>query len=113
MNIRVRNTHYPVFQIKSSVDNYGLLLKIAKSLNAFNCVHKYKHGKQTYSILIIRDRQTILETLIPLLNDRIEGEKKTKFFVWRDEFLKNCSTWNYREIKNTKNIQIDDEPKEE
>jgi LAGLIDADG endonuclease len=104
MNIRVRNTRYPAFQIKSSIANYGLLLKISNSLGALNCVYLYTHGKQKYSLLLIRDRNTLLEKLIPLLDPRIEGYNKEKFMLWKDELLNTSSTWNFRTIKNTSNF---------
>ena len=107
MNVKVRDKTYPVFQIKSSIANYPLLLKIANSLGALNCVHKYTHSKQQYSILLIRDRETILKNLIPMLDDAIEGEKKIMFDLWKQDFLKNSSTWNYRQIKGTRCIKAE------
>ena len=103
MNIKVRDNCYPVFQIKSCVNNYGLLLKIANSLGALNCVYKYTHGKQQYSLLLIRDRDTLIEKLIPVLENSILGDKERKFVAWKAELMNNSSTWNFRTIKNTAN----------
>jgi LAGLIDADG endonuclease len=107
MNIKVRDRRYPVFQIKSCANNYGLLLKIANSLEALNCIYTYNHGKQQYSLLLIRDRNTLLNKLIPLLDDAIQGEKQIKYLAWKKELMKNSSTWNFRTIKNTPIIYKD------
>jgi LAGLIDADG endonuclease. len=111
MNIKVRKSHYHVFQIKSSVDNYGLLLRIANSLGALNCVYIYNHGKQQYSLLLIRDRNTLIEKLIPLLDDRIEGQNRTKFLSWKTELFSNSSTWNHRMIKGTASVHYTENAK--
>jgi hypothetical protein len=103
MNVNVRDKQYPVFQIKTSLSNYALLLKIAHSVGATNVVHKYTNGKQHFCILLIRNRETIINRLIPLLDGILEGNKLHEFNEWKEVILKNSSTWNTRVHKNTAN----------
>ena len=74
-------------------------------MSLLNIVHKYTHKKQTYSLLLIRNREAILNTIIPLLDDSIDGFNRLKFQAWKQQTLENSSTWNYRVIKSTGNPQ--------
>jgi hypothetical protein len=103
MNIKVRDKRYPVFQIKCSISNYPLLLKITHSLGATNVVHKYKHNNQQYCLLLIRDRETLLNKIISILDGHLDGQKRDEFENWKKEILNNSSTWNFRVHKNSAN----------
>ncbi len=99
MMVKVRDRMYPVFQIKTSIDNYSLLQEIAVSLGILNVVHKYTISKQKYALMIVRDRESILNRLIPSLNNRLAGKQQQNFERWKTEINKQSSTWNYRTIK--------------
>jgi len=99
MNIKVRDKHYPVFQIKTGIDNFDTLLEIAVSIGALSAVHKYDHGTQKYALLLIRDRETLLNKLIPILDNRLIGSKANLYNSWKEKLFNTSSTWNFRTLK--------------
>ena len=99
------NTYF-AFQIKSTVGNHLLLYHIAVTLGLDNRVYDYTGPTQSYSLLIVRDRHSIIDKIIPFLEDRLVGEKLVIFNDWKERFMKNSSTWNYRNIKSTGNPQL-------
>ncbi len=97
-----RNGHiYHAFQIKSSVDNSSLLNQIASTLDLHNRVYAYNKGDRGYSLLIVRDRESILNKIIPALKNRLVGPRSDAFENWCSSIKQNSSTWNYRNIKTT------------
>jgi LAGLIDADG endonuclease len=88
-------------QIKSSIGNKSLLDQIASTLGVNNRVYIYNGKSQKYSLLIIRDRQSLMDKIIPFLDNRLFGDKNEVFNEWKKSIIKNCSTRNYRNIKNT------------
>jgi len=94
-----------IFQIKTSIDNHDLLEQIVVSLNLANRVYRYESHNQKYSQLLVRDRHSILNIIIPAFNNQLFGSKGIQFNTWRDNILLNCSTWNYRNIKSRSNPQ--------
>jgi hypothetical protein len=102
-----RGSHtYYAFQIKSSPSNHSLLDQIATSLNLNNRVYIYNKSSPGYSLLIVRDRHSILTKIIPVLDNHLVGEKALVYEQWKNQILENCSTWNYRNIKSTGNPQL-------
>jgi hypothetical protein len=100
-----KNKTYFAFQIKTSLENELLLNQIVSTLSIHNRVYKYRRAKQSYCELIIRDRHSLQNTIIPYFSNKLEGFKKLQFEDWKNRFLKNSSVWNYRNIKSTSNPQ--------
>jgi len=100
------NHQYFAFQIKTPSDNSILLNQIASFFSLNNRVYNYKHGTQSYALLIVRDRNTLERTLIPFFNEYLVGIKKHQFLDWQGRFLNNSSTWNFRNIKSISNPQM-------
>ena len=97
------NTYF-AFQIKTTLANKSLLDQIAASIGLDNQVYCYNNF-QSYSLLIVRDRQSLLTKVIPFFDGHLFGDKDTVFNDWKDRILANRSTWNYRNIKGTINPQ--------
>ena len=97
------NTYF-AFQIKTTLANKSLLDQIAASIGLDNQVYCYNNF-QSYSLLIVRDRQSLLTKVIPFFDCHLFGDKDTVFNDWKDRILANRSTWNYRNIKGTINPQ--------
>jgi len=102
----MRNKKQFVFQIKTTIDNHELLEQIALTLNLKNHVYDYISDKQKYSLLVVRDRHSLINIIIPTFNNQLIGSKVFLFNTWRDNLLQNCSTWNYRNIKADINPQL-------
>jgi len=98
------NTYF-AFQIKTTIANKSLLDQIAATIGIDNRVYCYMHQNQSYSLLIVRDRNTILEKIIPFLDGHLFGEKEIVFNAWKNRITANRSTWNYRNIKSAGNPQ--------
>lgn len=95
-----RNGHtYPAFQIKSSVENSSLLNQIASTLNLHNKVYNYNKAGRSYSLLLVRDRDSLLKKIIPALEGRIIGARADVYNQWKNAIIANSSTWKYRNIK--------------
>ena len=94
------------FQIKTTIPNRSLLNQIATSIGVDNRVYCYNNKNQSYALLIVRDRQSLLDKVIPFLDSHLFGEKETIFNNWKDRIMSNRSTWNYRNIKGTINPQL-------
>jgi hypothetical protein len=92
---------YFAFQIKTVTENTSLLNQIAAYFEINNRVYNFNKQKQSYALLIIRNRQTIEKVLIPFFDQYIEGYKKQQYLDWKSRFIKNSSTWNYRNITTT------------
>jgi hypothetical protein len=99
------NTSF-AFQIKSSISNKSLLDQIAATLTVDNRVYIYSGKSQKYSLLVIRDRQSLLEKIIPFFENKLFGDKEAIFSEWKTAIIKNCSTRNYRNIKTTASPQL-------
>jgi len=99
------NTYF-AFQIKTTIANKSLLNQIAVSIGLDNRVYCYNRRDQSYALLIVRDRQSLLEKLIPYLDDHLFGEKEIVFNDWKNRIMANRSTWNYRNIKGSINPQL-------
>jgi hypothetical protein len=97
---------YFAFQIKSSLANKTLLDQIASTIGLDNRVYSYTNKTQSYSLLIVRDRQSLLTKVIPFFDTHLFGEKEQTFIAWKEAIIANCSTWNYRNIKSTSNPQL-------
>lgn len=100
------NTYF-AFQIKSTIANKSLLDQIAATIGLNNKVYSYIRSTQSYSLLIVRDRQSLVGKIIPFLEDKLFGEKDEVFKTWKNRIIKNSSTWNYRNIKGTINPQLE------
>lgn len=94
------------FQIKTTIDNHELLEQVALTLNLKNHVYDYVSDKQKYSLLLVRDRHSLINIIIPLFDNNLYGHKSIEFNVWKSNLIANCSTWNYRNIKTNSNPQI-------
>jgi hypothetical protein len=99
------NRTYFAFQIKTTIGNKSFLDQIAATLELNNRVYSYIGKSQSYSLLIVRDRNSLLTKVIPFLNDHLLGEKETIFNAWKERINEKRSTWNYRNIKGTINPQ--------
>jgi hypothetical protein len=99
------NTYF-AFQLKTTLSNKSLLDQITATIGLNNKVYCYTGAVQSYSLLIVRDRQSLIEKIIPLLTDHLIGEKELAFNIWKAKILANSSTWNYRNIKGTINPQL-------
>jgi LAGLIDADG endonuclease. len=101
------NRTYFAFQIKTTIGNKSLLDQIAATIELNNRVYCYTGKLQSYSLLIVRDRQSLLTKVIPFFDKHLFGEKEGVFNAWKDRIMKNSSTWNYRNIKSPINPQGD------
>ena len=95
------NCRYHAFQLKTTVDNTSLLNQILASLEINNRVYTYIGPKQSYSKIIIRDRNSIINKLIPALEGRIFGYKQGLYIQWKQAINNSSSMWNFRNIKTT------------
>ena len=91
---------YFALQIKSDFYNADLLEKIAASLGIHNRVYRYNKQSGSYSLLVIRDRDAIIKTIIPQLDGRLFGIKNIEYQEWKKLINEQSSTWNYRKIKS-------------
>jgi hypothetical protein len=96
---------YFAFQIKTTVGNKSLLDQIAATLELNNRVYCYNNGSQSYSLLIVRDRHSLLTKIIPYFDNHLFGEKEAIYNAWKERINEKRSTWNYRNIKSTINPQ--------
>jgi len=96
---------YFAFQIKTTIGNRSLLNQIAATLELNNRVYCYTGPSQSYSLLIVRDRDSLLTKVIPFFDDHLFGEKEAIYTRWKERLIEKCSTWNYRNIKSTINPQ--------
>jgi hypothetical protein len=102
-----RNFHtYFAFQIKTTIANKSLLDQIATTIELDNRVYCYDNRDQSYALLIVRDRQSLLDKVIPFLDGHLFGDKATYFNNWKNRIIANSSMWNYRNIKGTGNPQF-------
>jgi|GEM_PF-3372245 len=101
---RGHNTYF-AFQIKTTTSNKSLLDQIAATIGLDNRVYCYLGQDQSYSLLIVRDRQSLLEKVIPFLDGHLFGEKEIIFNDWKGRIIANRSTWNYRNVKGSINPQ--------
>ena len=96
---------YFAFQIKTTIGNKSLLDQIAATLELDNRVYCYIGGSQSYALLIVRDRHSLLTKVIPFFDNHLFGEKEAIFNKWKGRINEIRSTWNYRNIKSTINPQ--------
>jgi len=89
---------YFAFQIKSPLENAGLLNQIAASLQLYNHVYTFSRAKPPYSLLLIRSRHSIISNIMPFLDQYLDGAKRAVYEDWKIRFWENCSTWNYRNV---------------
>lgn len=105
IEFRQKDKTYFAFQIKTSIENESILNQIVSTLSIHNRVYKYRRTEQSYCELIVRDRHSLQNVIIPYFTGKLEGFKKLQFDDWKNRFIKNSSTWNYRNIKSTGNPQ--------
>ena len=94
------------FQIKTSINNSNLLNRVAAFFEINNHVYNNRNKKQTYALLIVRNRQVIEKQLIPFFDEYLEGVKKQQYLDWKSRFYKNSSMWNYRNVTSVGNPDI-------
>jgi hypothetical protein len=106
--LEYKRNHNPyfAFQIKTTIANKSLLDQIAATVGLINRVYCYDNREQSYSLLIVRDRHSLLDKVIPFLDGHLFGEKEAVYEDWKSRIYANRSTWNYRNIKGTINPQL-------
>lgn len=97
---------YFAFQIKTTISNKSLLDQIAATMGLDNKVYLYASPTQSYALLIVRDRQSLINKIIPYLENHLFGDKEQIFNEWKNRIIKNSSTWNFRNVKSTINPQL-------
>ena len=107
MTVKQRGRLVPIFQLKTSIENLELLEQIGNTLEIPRRIYVYHHAKQNYALMLIRNRDTLVNKLIPILDGRIEGMKRVRYEQWKSDLSQIRGDWKYRSIQSTANQQLD------
>lgn len=94
--VKQKNSDVPVFQIKVQSADHQLLELIKAKLGIDESIHQYIHQSRQYSLLLIRSRRTIETVLIPILDGRLFGQKKTQFDLWKKKYFEKKLEFLYK-----------------
>lgn len=72
------------FQVKLSKDNAGLLLMIRAAIPIKNNIHYFTEAGTTYALLNTRSKKTLLNNVIPFMDQYLQGPKLVGYLKWRD-----------------------------
>lgn len=94
--VKQKNSEVPVFQLKMQYFDYELLELIRSKLEIKEKAHQYIHQNRAYSLLLIRSRRTIENTLIPIFDGRLFGQKKNQFEIWKKKYFEKKLEFVYK-----------------
>ena len=94
--VKQKNSEVPVFQLKMQAGDHELLKLIKDKLGIKESIHKYIHQRREYSLLLIRSRRTIENTLIPIFDGRLFGQKATQFELWKKKYYEKKLEFVYK-----------------
>ncbi len=96
MWVKQKSSEVPVFQLKTRLDDSGLIELIKSKLGIKETLHIYNHQNRQYSLLLIRSRKTIETILIPILDGRLFGPKKIQFDLWKKKYFEKKLDFLYK-----------------
>lgn len=96
MWIKQKNSEVPVFQLKMQYFDYELLELIRAKLEIKEKAHQYIHQNRAYSLLLIRSRRTIENTLLPIFDGRLFGPKQIQFDLWKKKYFEKKLEFVYK-----------------
>lgn len=85
-----------VFQIKCHEDLFPVLQGIKKTLKLDECLHQYGHSGRKYGLLLVRRQSTLVHKIIPFLDGRLIGKRRSEYEQWRHDVLGAIRTPVYR-----------------
>ena len=94
--VKQKKSEIPVFQLKMQTDDHDLLELIKTKLEIKESIHQYIHQGRAYSLLLIRSRRTIENTLIPIFDGRLFGQKQIHFDLWKKKYYEKRLDFVYR-----------------
>lgn len=94
--VKQKNSEVPVFQFKIQSGDHKLLELIKAKLGIKESIHQYIHQGRAYSLLLIRNRRTIENVLIPLVDGRLFGQKALQFELWKNKYYEKRIEFVYK-----------------
>lgn len=75
------------FQVKLSKENIGLMRLVRRTMSIENKIHLFTESGTTYALLNTRSKKTLIDCVIPFMDQYLCGPKLITYLKWREDLL--------------------------